>query len=225
MYGDLAPYDVFNASLLADAEYDGPLELPVISPSHYVPEMLIPFTHARAARYDLSARCLHFYEHDRKFLCIWRNPRRYLPLFRRCRAVIGPDFSLYRNMPEVMQQWNCFKSRAISRWLQSEGIEVIPNVRISDERSLDWVFDGLPKNSVMAMSTVGCCKYEDDRGYFKMGVDALVDALHPSALVINGATPDGLFLSALQAEIPIISFESQFSLTHKRREEKPNGNR
>lgn len=215
MYGDLAPYDVFNASLLTGADYEGPLELPVIKPTRFIPEKMIPFTHARSARYDLGEYCLHFYEHDKKFRCVWRNPSRYLPLFRRCRAVTGPDFSMYRNMPEVMQQWSCFKSRAISYWLQREGVEVIPNVRVSDERSLGWVFDGLPRQSVIAMSTAGCCKHLDDRGYIKLAVEATVDTLRPSAIVVNGAVPDELFLSAHKAGIPVIPFESQFALSHK----------
>lgn len=225
MYGDLAPYDVFNASLLAGADYEGSLELPVIEPTRYIPEKLIPFTHARAARYDLGGYSLHFYEHDVKFRCVWRNPSRYLPLFHRCGAVIGPDFSMYRNMPEVMQQWSCFKSRAISYWLQREGIEVIPNVRISDERCLDWVFDGFPRGSVIAMSTVGCCKHRDDRGYMKLAVDATVDALRPSAIVVNGATSDEIFLSVHETGVPVISFESQFALAHKDGRVMRDGNR
>ncbi|GJM54740.1 DUF4417 domain-containing protein [Coriobacteriaceae bacterium] len=225
MYGNLAPYDVFNASLLTGADYEGPLELPVIMPSRLIPESLTPFTRARAQKTGLENSCIHFFEHDVKFRCVWRNPMRYLPLFRRCRAVIGPDFSMYRNMPAGMQQWSCFKSRTISYWLQHEGVEVIPNVRVSDERSLDWVFDGLPRNSVIAMSTVGCCKHRDDRRYIRLAVEKTVDVLRPSTIIVYGAAPDGLFIAAHKAGVPIKHFDSQFALSHKRGQEVRNGDR
>lgn len=81
MYGNLASYDVFNASLLRGSEYEGNLEFPVIAPSEYIPKRLIPFTHARAKGSGLEDSCLHFYEHDVKFQCVWRNPHRYLQVF------------------------------------------------------------------------------------------------------------------------------------------------
>lgn len=132
---------------------------------------------------------------------------------------------MYRNMPAGMQQWSCFKSRTISYWLQHEGVEVIPNIRISDERSLNWVFDGLPRNSVVAMSTVGCCKHRDDRRYVRLAVEKTVDVLRPSTIIVYGAAPDGLFIAAHKAGVPIKRFESQFALSHKRGKEVRNGNR
>ena len=136
---------------------------------------------------------------------------------------MGPDFSMYRNMLFVMQQWSCFKSRAISRWLQSEEVEVIPNVRISDERCFDWVFDGLPKHSVIAMSTLGCCKHSEDRRRLMRGIAATVEELEPEAIIVYGAAPDAIFEPAVSAGIRMVPFESQFSATHK--EAMRNGNR
>lgn len=215
MHGELTSYDVFHTSLLHDANYAGDLELPIIQPTEYIPDQLIPFTHARATRGDLSGKCMHFYEHDIKFRCIWRNPDRYLPLFQRCEAIIGPDFSMYRNMPTVMQQWNCFKSRALSYWLQSKGITVIPNVRTSDEESFAWAFDGLPRRSVIAISSSGCCRHLDDRAALRRSVEEAVERLEPLAIVVNGSAPYQIFYPAFEAGIRVVQFDNQFSLTHK----------
>ena len=92
---------------------------------------------------------------------------------------------------------------------------MIPNVRVSDERCLNWVFDGLPKHSVVAMSTHGCCKHKEDRQYLMMGVATAVEALEPETIVVYGSAPEAVFKPAITAGIRIVSFESQFSATHK----------
>ena len=46
---------------------------------------------------------VHFYEDDHLFERLWNNPRKYLPILERFQGVILPDFSLYRDMPLVMQ--------------------------------------------------------------------------------------------------------------------------
>lgn len=223
MCGDLSRYDVFNTSLFTDASYAGDLEFPVIKPTRYIPTSLVPFTQARAHRAGICDKCIHFYEHDVKFCCVWNTPGRYLNLFKRAQGVIGPDFSMYRNMPEAMQIWSCFKSRAITYWLQREGVHVIPNVRISDERCLSWVFNGLPRRSVIAMSTVGCCKHCDDKAYLRMAVEATVDVIEPVAIVVNGSAPCEIFKPAKDVGVEIIAFESQCSRAH--RKEASHGNR
>ena len=216
MYDDLSKYDVFNASLLVGADYAGDLEFPVIRPTSYIPTGLEPFTHARAHRAGLERKCIHFFEHDVKFRCVWRTPWRYLELFKSAEGVIGPDFSMYRNMPEAMQMWDCFKSRAITYWLQREEVETIPNVRVFDERCLPWVFKGPPRHSVVAISTAGCCKHPDDRAHLKMAVGATLESLSPTAIIVNGSAPDEIFGAARVAGVQVVAFEDQFSKTHRK---------
>lgn len=74
-------------------------------------------------------------EDDFLFERIWRNPRKYLEVLQRYEGVILPDFSLYRDMPLVMQLWNIYRSRAIGHWLQMNGVTVIPNIRYGDRRT------------------------------------------------------------------------------------------
>ena len=82
----------------------------------------------------------HFFEDDYLFERLWRNPKIYLPILKQYNGVILPDFSLYRDMPLVMQLWNIYRSRAIGCWLQSNGIKVIPDVRFGDERTYHCCF-------------------------------------------------------------------------------------
>ena len=103
--------DVFHAFLVADATYDGKLEIPCIEPEKTLPNRLIPFS--KAARSSDFGAWIHFYEDDVTFERLWNNPHRYLPILKRFAGVITPDFSLYRDMPLVMQHWNIYRSRAV----------------------------------------------------------------------------------------------------------------
>ena len=122
-------YDVFHSFLVENADYEGTIELPKISTSNYLPKKVITFSKAMSRScYDFDCWVM-FYEHDRKFERLWRNPKQYLEKLKKFKGIISPDFSLYRNMPLVMQMWNTYRNRALSVWLQNNGIEIIPNVR------------------------------------------------------------------------------------------------
>lgn len=216
MYGDLSRYDIFNSRLLCGAEYAGALELPVLRPATAVPEKLVSFSHARASREELAGVHVHFFEHDCKFQCIWNNPGRYLPLLRRCSGVIGPDFSMYRNMPAAMQQWNCFRGRAVAYWLQQSGVDVVPNVRFSDDRSWAYCFDGLPARSILAVGSHGCLRLREDRRWFEAGLYELFCRLSPQVLVVYGATPEAVFGPYREAGVGIVGFQSAFATAHSK---------
>lgn len=130
-------------------------------------------------------------------------------------GVISPDFSLYRNMPLVMQMWNTYRGRAIARWLSENGIEVIPNIRWGDERTYDFCFDGIEKNSIVAVGSHGAIKAKEDRRYFKKGLDEMITRLSPGTIIVYGAAPDDIFKPYSDKGIKIIAFESEFSKSRK----------
>ena len=207
--------DVFRSFLVEEANYDGNLELPVIKTSNKIPNKVITFSKAMS-RYWKDFDCwVIFYEHDKNFERLWNNPKAYLTKLKKFNGVISPDFSLYRNMPLVMQQWNTYRSRAIAVWLQNNGIEVIPNVRFNDERTYEFCFDGIEKNKTVAVGTHGCLKTKEDRLYFQIGLAVLVDKLSPKNIIVYGRAPDKIFGIYRDKGINIISFESEFSKSRK----------
>ena len=208
-------YDVFHSFLVEDADYEGYIELPKIRTSNLIPKKLVLFSKAMSKTWEDFDCWVMFYEHDVKFERLWNNPKRYLKKLKRFKGVISPDFSLYRNMPLVMQQWNTYRSRALAVWLQNNGIEVIPNIRFNDERTYDFCFDGIERFKTIAVGTHGCIKNKIDKEYFKKGLAELVKRLSPKTIIIYGATPDDIFKVYKDAGIEIISFESEFSKSRK----------
>ncbi len=205
--------DVFRSYLVKNAKFSGKLELPCIKPESNHPNRLIPFSKAISC-HDTD-QWVHFYEDDACFERIWNTPLKYLPILARFRGVISPDFSLYRDMPLVMQQWNTYRGRAIGHWLQESGVPVIPNVRFGDSRSYEFCCDGIPVHSTIAVGTHGCMKLLKERAFFKAGLKHVVQILQPQSIIVYGSAPDDVFGEYKAIGIEVMAYDSLFSETHK----------
>ena len=208
-------YDVFHSFLVENADYDGYFELPVIKTSDKLPEKVVAFSKAMAETWTDFNCWVVFYEHDRKFERFWNKPKQYLDKLKKFKGVISPDFSLYRNMPLVMQMWNTYRSRALAVWLQNNGVELIPNIRFGDERTFSFCFDGVEENKTVAVGTHGCIKRKEDKIFFKIGLARMVQRLSPKTIIVYGVAPDTIFKPYKDMGINIIAFESEFSKARK----------
>lgn len=205
--------DVFNAFMVSNANYAGQYEFPILSPAKTVPNKLISFSKARNST-DYG-QWIHFYEDDAEFECIWKNPYKYLDLYKNFEGVILPDFSVYRDMPLSMQIWNIYRSRAFGNWLQTNSIDIIPNIRYGDDRTYQICCDGIPKGSGIAIGTHGNMKVKDDRSYLLQGLDIVVERIEPKFIVIYGTAPSRFFQKYELMGIHIYQFDSEFSIAHR----------
>ena len=208
-----ARLDVFKSELVRGARFSPVYEFPLLKKVAFRPEQAIPFEKAYKAT-DCS-QWVHFYTHDRNFECVWNNAKRYLPMFGRFAGVITPDFSLYREMPLAMQLWNIYRNRAISFWLQREGIPIVHNVRWGYERTYAFAFEGLPKGGTFAVSTNGSLRKKVDREYFTTGLARMVEVLQPETIVNYSGTPDEIFGPYREQGLEIIEIP-HFSHTFKK---------
>lgn len=202
-------YDPFRQYLFEKNDYAGYFEIPKLNAYYDIPNSLIPFS--KAQHTNNYNQWVVFYQEDEKFTSVWNNPRKYLSLFKKFNGVISPDYSLYRNMPLSLQIYSTMQGRLLARWWQTEGINVIPNIRFSDFRSYDFCFDGIEKNSTVAVSTLGCIKKKEDRMHFDEGIAEMVHILNPKNIVVYGAAPDDIFGFYRREGIEIVQFESDIS--------------
>ena len=61
---------------------------------------------------------------------------------------------------------------------------IVPTVLWGEEDTWDWCFDGLPKNSIVAVSTVGAFKKTGEKSYFLGGYNAMIETLNPSKILV-----------------------------------------
>jgi hypothetical protein len=177
--------DVYRAYLVKGASFTDGEEYPIIQSCNQIPEKVIPFSKTKNAN-DYN-QVVHFYEPDYKFECFGNKPRQYLQRLKKFKAVITPDFSVYRNMPLVVQRHQTYLNRAFGFWLQKNGIPIIPNVRYGDERTYSFCFDGILPNSVIAIGTHGNIKKKIDIQYHIKGIPETIKQLKPQAILFYGA--------------------------------------
>ena len=204
-FNDESHWDVFHAFLVKNAEYAGTEEFPIIRTSNLLPERIIPFSKALSSS-DTNA-WVAFYESDYRYECVWKSARQYLGLLKRFRGVISPDFSLYRDMPLCMQKWSTYKGRALAHWWQENGIEIIPNVRFSDARSYDFCFDGIDRESTIAIGTFSCFKNKTETEFFRRGLEETVEHLRPKTILVCGKTPEEIFGKYIESGIDVRHFD------------------
>lgn len=146
---------------------------------------MIGFNYATQKDLD-SSYYIHFYLGDYKIEKLWKLPDRYLRLLSRFRGIVMPDFSMYTNMAKALQIYNLYRNSWLAAYAQRNGIRVIPSVTWSDNESLNWCFDGMPKRSCVCVSTVGCIKNPEVRKQFMAGYKAMLERLQPIQIIFYG---------------------------------------
>lgn len=179
----------YNLDIVYNEDCAGFYDMPTIEAVDFVPTQLLGFSYAmQQTTFDFG---IHFFIDDYKFERIWNEPDKYIPLLRKFECVIMPDFSMYLDMPLPMMQWNKYRGFAMAHYWQQQGLTVIPQLGWADERSYGFAFENIPRNSTVAVSSVGC-KQEGSIEYFKAGFEVAIKRTEPSRILFYGGIPEGL---------------------------------
>lgn len=177
----------YNLDILSGVGF-GNFEMPELKEASGMPTQLVGFNYARTTKkYDSF---IHFYLDDYQFERVWNCPQKYVNLFKKFEGIFTPDFSLYKDMPLPIQIYNTYRSRLLGKYYQDLGIKVIPTVSWSDERSFDFCFEGIPKNNVVTISTVGVLNNLYSKKLFEVGLKKMKEILQPNKVLIYGKKID-----------------------------------
>lgn len=174
-------YNLFHYD---DTRVDGFYNMPQIEGVDHIPKDFQGFNYV-LNKPDYSS-CVHFFLDDYQFERIWQRPDFYIEKLLEFDSALTPDFSLYLDMPIAMQVWNIYRSRLIGQIMQDYGLTVIPTVSWAGEESFDFCFDGLPKNSTLAISTIGVKQNKEQFEIWKNGVTEMIKRLTPKRIVVYG---------------------------------------
>ena len=212
--------DVWNAFMTKGALYSNN-DIPYCpTTAKTVPKGLIGFDETKQIPHPEFF--VHFYMDDYKFdgeRGIWRRPQTALDRLRQYAGVITPDFSPYQDMPEPLKIYNVFRSRTFGYWLAAEGVSVINNVRWGTSETYRYCFDGLPRDSILAIGTVASgLRNLYDRRRFENGLAEMVDRLYPHTIIVYGSANYECFNELRKSGINIVCFQSKTSLAFERRQ-------
>lgn len=139
---------------------------------------------------DLSKCGIHFYLDDKWFNAVWSAPYKYLDFFRQFAVVHTPDFSMYTDWPLSVQIYNNYRKMWLGAWWQANGINVVPTCCWSTPESFEFCFDGMPKHSVVSVSSVGCNANPETWEAFKVGCREMISRLEPETILWRGKVPE-----------------------------------
>lgn len=173
--------------------YDVP-KIPAVRFKNLEKQHLIGFNYCTNPKnmIDREDELVHFYLPDQYIEQVWNNPDYYSTILGQYKAIIQPDFSQYTTMPRAMRIWNYYRNMWLAAYFTSLGIRVIPSAQWSDEESFEYCFDGMPKNSCICVSTVGCIQSPRVRVLFNEGLSELIKRLEPSQLILYGVIDDDI---------------------------------
>lgn len=175
-----------NMHLVKGMEFT-PLGNPILRPYIGNTDFIsIPYTQRN--KYDGEGKALHFFLDDYQFRDkVWTNLEHTTYSIRSYDYIFTPDLSLWKDYPtDFYNKQNIFRTRFVGAYWQLNGYNVIPTASWGDLNSFQYCFDGLPANSIIAISGMGNRKTDNAYNLWCHGLRCLEEAKKPILFLIYG---------------------------------------
>lgn len=180
-------YDIFKTYYYDDATRVGKYGLPQLKQVKFIPNKVISFNEKAQLKIN-DERWLDFFIDDSLFECVWNNADRYEQVFKKARGIITTDYSVYPELLPSQRIWNITRNRVMAYYLQEHmKLDIIPVASWCNNEDFEWCFDGLPKNSSIAVSINGCKSEPYSKRIFLDGIEAMQKILKPLNVIICGS--------------------------------------
>lgn len=138
---------------------------------------------------DNSNKIGLMFTYDNRLNKYWNDPFKYLPVVLTLGAICTPDFSVYSTMDEHMTEHSVYMNRWIGCLWQDHGAIVIPTIQWSTPDTYDICFSGVEKGTIVAISTLGCDKYQQE---FLTGFYEMKRRINPPVIIVFGKIIPGI---------------------------------
>lgn len=173
---------------------DNKTQVPIIDGyevTETLPGQIIAFHEAmRTSQTDFDA-IVHFYISDDLFIRLFRNPEKYVPKLKQFKYVLSPDLSQYVEMPFFSRYNNNCQNKAMSQYLQRQGVNIIANVTWSLPDSYEYCFAGIPKGTTIAINSNGVNASSDSKYLWYRGYEEALRQLQPTRIIRYGQKMEG----------------------------------
>jgi hypothetical protein len=121
---------------------------------------------------------------------LWNNPLDKVWLFKRCFAMMTPDFSVEPNMDTPTIRNNIYRNRWLGCTWQQYGVLTIPTISWATSETYNLCFSGVEKGSIVAISTLGC---KTNTTLFLPGYKVMMRIINPPIVIVFGGVIKGMF--------------------------------
>jgi len=174
-----------------------------------VPKQLCAFDQ-KSRVIEARSTALHFYTSDRKFRNLLMSPDKYVEGFMHLGALLTPDITISKEMARWARVRNTHLSRCVGAYYLSRHFQVIPSLRWSELDDLDFVLEGIPKDSVFSVGAYGSYRDLALRETLELGLVQAVAQLQPQAVIIYGRIEES-FKAQISKKTLIVNFEHPLS--------------
>lgn len=165
----------------------GPYDMPVISPNYDVPKVVdtTPFDRITSKKSNRDSIVI-FYINDDRFANRLTHPWTYTEFLSEYSGVIAPDLSQYIDMDFADRLSNNYWNKVFTAYWQKRGINIYPNVTWSLPDSYEYSLAGLPRNSVIAINSMGILKSTFSISLWLEGYRYMLSELMPTCILRYG---------------------------------------
>lgn len=157
------------------APYNGPTDFKIVS-------------YLERNKHDGKNEALHFFLDDYRFRdAVWDKLDKTTYAINKFDYLFTPDFSLWVDLPtDFFNKEEIFRTRFVGAYWQMCGFNVIPTASWGGLSSFSFCFDGLPMNSVMAVSGMGNRKNANAFNLWCYGLRRLEEEKKPTLIIVYG---------------------------------------
>ena len=113
-----------------------------------------------------------------------------------------------------MKIWNIYRSRQIGAYYQARGIKVIPTISWAEAETFEFCFLGIPKGSIVSVSTIGVKENSEALAVWEEGMKAMIEQIEPSTILVYGGK-----LEFDYGDINVIYFDNKVLKNWRNKEE------
>ena len=187
--------DSFQAFLVDGATFTQEEEYPITREDMVPtipPTKLMPFSKAISFQGDLSDYFIYFYSPDLTFERVRRNPKRYLNFFKKCKGIIGLDFSVHTDMPLVKQKSQLNDNLSLSFFYANNGIPLYPNCRGGSDCLNTEYLNAFPKHTYIALGVHGFVQLKEQKHEWRIWIGTVIEKLEPKGFIVVGHLPQDI---------------------------------
>lgn len=200
----------YNLRLLPGLPLSTPNGFPIVAPyTDTIDFDFVAYNERKKKRFADYA--LHLFCYDYLIdSSVWNNPEKFTNEVLQRPCSTAPNYSLYVDAPEWVNKMNIYKSRLIGAYVQSHGGKIIPTAGIASANSVNYAFEGLPENSIIACCGVGHNFCSSARTLWEYGLRSLEEQKNPILIIVYGAE-----CKILGLQTPTIFIEDQITKYHR----------
>jgi hypothetical protein len=180
-----------NMHLMEGMTFTAVLRYPQMTAITEIPNLTcVPYSERN--KYEGKNQAVHFFLDDYRFRnAVWCNLEHTTYSLRKFDYYFTPDLSLWKDLPtDFYNRQNIYRTRFVGAYWQKCGYNVIPTASWGGLNSFAYCFEGLPSNSIIAVSGMGNMASEDAYNRWCYGLRRLEDAKHPISILVYGQELD-----------------------------------